>query len=462
MARPKKLRQKNGLGYLYKRDVHGKEHPANSKVPGIFWLATTTADGKRIRQRLEIDGQPITDLEAARAEQMRVRVPYITHTQLDAVRTELARLETKLEKEIDEADQPLKIADAWNAFEIAPNRPECAYETMKSHRSMFDSLVAWCKAEHADQIVFVRDLTAEVLAGYLANISAQHVSANTYNKYVGFFKMFFRVLAKPARLTSNPLQDVKKRRLHTKSRRILTMNELRTVLLDSTGEMQRLFFIGTFTGLRLGDCCTLKWNEVSLLNGVIRRIPRKTHASGNIVIIGIPPVLGQMLSEIKIESEYVCPTYAKRYLQSRNEQSNITREIQAFFEKCGIQTKLPPDGTRKRAVLLVGFHSLRHTYATIHAEKETPQSVIQDNLGHKNSAMTEHYQHISEATARKFAAALQIPELCTENDLRADLIQKIQQASEDDLKALLKAWEEIKRSSANDFVHDDREDSRQD
>ena len=443
MPRQKKFRQNNGLGYLYKRDVHGKEHPATSKVPGIFWLAIYTNDGKRIRQRLEIDGQPVTDLETARSEQMRVRVPYITNTQLDAVRTELSRLEAKLDKQIDEADQPLKLREAWKAFERAPNRPECAAETMQSHRSMFVSLVDWCSTEHKDQIVFVRDLTAEIVGDYLAHISAEHVSANTYNKYVGFFKLFFRVLAKQARMTSNPLQDVQKRRLNTQSRRELTLNELRAVLYNSTGEMQRLFWLGYYTGLRLGDCCTLKWSEVSLENGVIRRIPRKTHANGKSVLVGIPPVLNQMLSAIKRESEFVCPTFAARYLKSHNEHTYISREIQKFFEKCGIQTTMPHDNTRKRAVLLVGFHSLRHTYASIHAARGTPQAMIQENMGHENPAMTEHYQHMSEATARKVAASLQIPEVCAENDLRSELIQKIQQASDDQLKALLDAWKKI-------------------
>ena len=69
--------------------------------------------------------------------------------------------------------------------------------------------------------------------------------------------------------------------------------------------------------------------------------------------------------------------------------------------------------------------------------------MIQENMGHENPAMTEHYQHMSEATARKVAASLQIPEVCAENDLRSELIQKIQQASDDQLKALLDAWKKI-------------------
>ncbi|MBU4200492.1 MAG: tyrosine-type recombinase/integrase [Verrucomicrobia bacterium] len=51
-----------------------------------------------------------------------------------------------------------------------------------------------------------------------------------------------------------------------------------------------------------------------------------------------------------------------------------------------------------------GFHSLRHTWVSLPAA--TPQAVIQDSVGHANPAMTAHYTHVSEATARDVVLAL--------------------------------------------------------
>ena len=48
--------------------------------------------------------------------------------------------------------------------------------------------------------------------------------------------------------------------------------ELKEILEGATGDLQTLLFIGTFTGLRLGDCCTLKWGEVDLDRGLIEGI----------------------------------------------------------------------------------------------------------------------------------------------------------------------------------------------
>ena len=61
---------------------------------------------------------------------------------------------------------------------------------------------------------------------------------------------------------------------------------------------------------------------------------------------------------------------------------------------------------RERAVVEVGFHSLRHTYVSLHAERGTPAAILQDNVGHSNPAMTRHYTHISELSAKEYAGVL--------------------------------------------------------
>lgn len=443
-----KKKEKKGFGYLYKRDSAGHEHPATSKVPGRFWLAYRNDEGRRVRLRLEA-----ATLDEAKAEQARLRTPVITQTQVDTLRAELGRLETRLEVETDDANPPLTISDAWQAFERSANRPECGEDTLRQHESNWRLFAAWYAARDGAGR-FLRDITEADAGEYMSEFGRSGITPNTYNKRIGFFKLFFRVLSKPARIAGNPFGEITRRRMQQQSRRELSLDELRRVLLSSEGEMQRLFWVGTFTGLRLGDCCTLRWAEVDMVSCVIRRIARKTEASGKPpVIIGIPPPLYRLLLGIEDTRGYVCPTYAKRYLESRTEQTNISREIQDFFRKCGITTT-KDIGTRRKAVV-VGFHSLRHTYASIHAESGTPQAVIQDNMGHSNPAMTEHYQHVSEATARRVAAALDIPlNEGAENPARVELRRIAETATDAELADLLAAWRRLK---ADDLVTDDRE-----
>lgn len=428
-----KSKQRKGMGHLYKRDSSGKEVPANSKKAGTYWLAYRDTTGKRVKVRLEINGVPVTDYATAQKEQLRLRAPYLTGSRLEilkAVEADIRRLETQRERETEEANPPLKIADAWAAYENASNRPECGPETIQYYKITWRRLVEWVEDTYKDTpLVYMRDVTDSVANAHMAAMRQLPWSANTYNKHLAFLKLIFRVLAKPARMKENPFADITRRKLTTNSRRALTIEELRRVITTATGNLRALFEIGTFTGLRLGDCATLRWCDVDLQRGIIRRKPNKTlRSSGAEVTIGIPGVLYGTLAQCSQDTEYVLPDIAEMYMD-KNKRTYLSKMIQRHFKACGI--KIHADGTghkshyegkkkvyedTARAIVLVGFHSLRHTYASLHAASGTPPALIQENMGHSNPAMTEHYTHIDAETARNAAAALDLPQLVADDE----------------------------------------------
>lgn len=174
-----------------------------------------------------------------------------------------------------------------------------------------------------------------------------------------------------------------------------------------------MFALGYFTGLRRGDCCTLLWSEVDLARRIITRIPNKIkNRSSNpqAVKIGISEHLHRGLQQISPDQrkDYVLPQMADYYLNNRRDR--INRMIKKHFENCGLKTVKDGtgEGTGKRAVIQYGFHSLRYSYISHHAEAGTPQAIIQANAGHANPAMTEHYTKISDNAALRVASALDI------------------------------------------------------
>lgn len=440
-------RQRKGMGHLYKRDAAGKEIPANSKRAGTYWLAYRDSAGKRIKTRLEVDGQSVTDYEIAQREQLRLRAPYLTGSRIEVlkvVEADLRRLEQQQADEADKANPPLAIADAWAAYVAAPNRPECGEATLAYYRTTWRRLVDWLAVAYPDNTpVYLRDVTEEMAGAHMAAMRQHDWTANTYNKHLAFLKLLFRVLAKPARMTANPFADIIRRKLVTNSRRELTIEELHRVITSATGEMRLLFELGTFTGLRLGDCCTLRWGEVDLARGIIRRKPNKTlHSSGAEVVIGIPCVLYRALLEVPANERigYVLPEIAQRY-NNNGTRAQLSRKIQQHFIACGIEVHAAGTGSKshyedkkkvyedtRRAVVVVGFHSLRHTYASLHAASGTPATLIQDNLGHSSPGMTEHYTHVSDDTARRVAAALDLPQITgTDAQIDGNTVEKMRQ-----------------------------------
>lgn len=232
-----------------------------------------------------------------------------------------------------------------------------------------------------------------------------------------------------AGITKNPWRGITRKKQNPKSRRELTVDELHKVCGNADGEMRALFALGLYTGLRRGDCCTLRWGEVDLRRGAIIRIPNKT-ARGKAKPVRIPihAVLKAILEETPASKrgEYVLPEFADKY---ENHCDRVTDLIQEYFLDQGIDLHAPGTGKRimrdkdgqpvrsvtgrvkvddtgKRAVVEVGFHSLRHSFVSICRDAGAPLAVVEAIVGHSNPAMTRHYTHVGEVAAGQAVAAL--------------------------------------------------------
>ena len=396
-----------GLGYLYKRDRNGRKIPATSKADGTFWLRARGADGKTTDRRLlDEDGRSVSDLALAKALQRRQRAPFLTGSriaELEAQTAEAERLRKKQENEREIAEPPLSINAAWAEYLRAPNRRQCGEGTLGNYHRHWGQFLRWLGKAH-NGARFLRDVTAEIAEDYAAHLTASGESANTYNKHTTFLRSFFALLTKPARLDGNPFAEIQRRRQKPESRRALTLDELRRVIQSADGELRTLLEIGIYTGLRLGDCCTLEWREIDLVAGALRREPRKTaHTSEVVVEIGMPYALRARLAGLPREGRYVLPGIAERYLKY---PQGVSKSVMRHLRDCGLAVHEKAGRGRIQPIVRVSFHSLRHTWVSLQMERGTPAALVQKAAGHSSPAMTEHYTHIGAEGLRQMARAV--------------------------------------------------------
>ncbi len=454
-----KTRSARGTGRLYKRSKGGKEYSSDSKTPGVFWIQYTNGTklngkGKQIPNRVRhaltgTDGKPITDLRKAEAERKRLTAPLRAGKradQIQALTASLKQAEAVEVQAVEDAAPILPIVEAWEAYLQNPDRPDSGDGTLRNYAGHWKRFCEWIKKTEPNTHC-LREITHKTAQDYAATLNGGTVSPNTYNKHTSFLKLFFRVLLDDAGLKENPFEKIRRKNLKTESRRELTLAELKEILETASGDLQTLLYLGTFTGLRLGDCCTLKWGETDLDRGLIRRVPNKTAKNRKPVLVGIPAALHKKLSETPKTKRkgYVLPRFAELYTY-RNEtgrlskQPFVSNEIQKIFTDCEIQTHKEGTGkgTGKRAVVEVGFHSLRHTYVSLHAEAGTPQAMIQANVGHSNPSMTAHYTHVNEAAARQVACVLTL-------NAAEETVQKVPDWIKEKLQGMTaKNWKQIK------------------
>ena len=227
-------------------------------------------------------------------------------------------------------ERRLPLAEVWWEYVKSPNRNELAKATLDGKRQVWMQFAKWMEHFYPP----VKDLggvTSDMIAEYLACLRAD-VCATTYNARVCVLREIFHVLAKKAGIEEDPWEGVRLRPDDSHSRRELTMEELKRLLAtaeslagrsaynggnlagrsaynagetwerrregttDNFGEWKTLFLIGIYTGLRLGDCCTLDWSQIDIARGVIQLVPKKTRRHHQrIVTIPIHPALGQAL-----------------------------------------------------------------------------------------------------------------------------------------------------------------------
>jgi len=410
---------------------------------GATYYARWNVNGKAFQQST---GKK--DKRQAQTELDRIMTPFLLQDRektLEHLKGEIDGTRTALVKIEEERNPPLLLSQAWNAFEKSPNRPDSGERTLWDYAGHLDGFCKWL-TEHFKSARTLRDVTPEMAEGYAEHLTGLKLQANSFNKKVQALSLIFRVLSEPGRLTANVWDKIRRKRQVSQSRRELTVEELKRIVEGAKGEMRLLLGIGIYTGLRLGDCSTLRWGEVDLVRRIIRRIPMKTaRRKATPVIVPIHGTLLNMLKQLprNAKSDYVLPEIAATYAR---DDSAVSKQIQKLFSDNGITTTRDGTGyilvqgedgkqkkqyTGKRAVVEVGFHSLRHTFVSLCRGADAPLSVVESIVGHSSPAMTQHYSHTGETALRDAVTSLP--------DITGETVKALPAAVVEDEAATLKA-----------------------
>ena len=455
------------------RITEGKLYTSGKKE---YYYFRYTVNGKDCRVRLlGLDGKPITTASEAKKAAARLLHPLRETNRAEQMRMLQSAIQGA-EESAEQAQSLLVNSKAsllcgWDLFMTCQNRPASCkrfpadeiprHSTPGNYAGYYRQFVGWMHNKHPE-ILLLSDVTPEVAGEYACYLESLKISPVTFNKVIQFFKMFYSVLLDDEKiLCRNPFLKINRKEQESNSREPLSMEQIATLIQNAEGELRLLIALGYFTGLRFGDCCTLLWREVDLVRRVIERIPRKTKhtrkdSKESIVKVGIPNFLYRMLAEIpeNCRKGYVLPRFGADY--DRGADANLNGIVIDHFQRCGIQTHREgtgvktvldesgspvidtktgkPKKTGKRAVVEIGFHSLRYSYISHNAEAGTPAAVIQRNAGHSNPAMTEHYTRISDDAARRYANLLQLPK--GKEDDTIDASYKILEAEREELRRL--------------------------
>lgn len=285
-----------------------------------------------------------------------------------------------LQSGIDANRPKTPIADLFDKYlEVIATIGKVPKETTQGmYRIMVNSFTTFMEKE---KVLFVEDVTTEQVKAFLAKRKSEVSIERVYQTY-DVINSMYNLFIKAKMMLANPFQGtlVKESIAREQKRDILTNDELKTLLnYKKEDRIQFLFVCSLYTGLRLSDCCLLKWANVDLAQNIIHNvIPLKTPKQR--INITIHPLLLKELekaaSSRKANDEYIYPQNAKGY-----KDKTINYAVTSIFHKLKLNQK-------KKT-----FHSFRHTFISNSANNGTPLHVLQRLVGHSSLKMSMAYYH---------------------------------------------------------------------
>lgn len=195
----------------------------------------------------------------------------------------------------------------------------------------------------------------------------------------------------------------------SKQTSVLTFDErkrLETYLIGNTDRTSMAVLLCLFTGLRVGELCGLKWEDIDFNNAVVyvkRTVQRISKNGKSQVVIGTPKsrtsvrtipipafVLDKLRNYKKCDDFYIITGKS-----NPTEPRTMQNRFKSILKKCDIRD--------------VNFHLLRHTYATVCIEKGFDPKSLSEILGHADASITlNRYCHPSMQIKKDYVSRLSL------------------------------------------------------
>lgn len=196
----------------------------------------------------------------------------------------------------------------------------------------------------------------------------------------------------------------------TTQREPFTTEELRVLLTQTPQPWQDLVATSYFlAGLRLGDCCKLRWDAIDRQHNRVTITETKTGRKRILVLSdALKERLAARHAARQAGEDYVFPAFARAY-QSSNKSSAVSTGFTALLRALGIlETLSEPRRGRSHVISRKSFHPIRHSVVSIARENPAlTADIVRETVGHQQERVEQGYYHASQQAQLSVVAALE-------------------------------------------------------
>ncbi len=169
----------------------------------------------------------------------------------------------------------------------------------------------------------------------------------------------------------------------------LDFDESDRLVNAAEGQLRTMILVGLRTGMRQGELLALRWQDVDLIAG--RLTVRQNVVRG---VVGTPK--SGKPREIPLGDDVRAAFKEHRHLRG----PLVFCDMGGTMLTDSHDSKALVHACKKAGIRQIGWHVLRHTFASHLAMQGASMKVIQDLLGHASIVMTMRYAHLAPEVAR--------------------------------------------------------------
>jgi len=234
------------------------------------------------------------------------------------------------------------------------------------------------------------------------------MSGKTARNLLGLLQSIFALAVDNDLIPRSPVRDKHKPAVRRREKPIWTAEQVRKIVDAANQEHRALFYCAALTGARLGELLGLQWKHIDIEGRKLgirqtlwegQLLPPKTPDSIRVIHLG--EALAQALVSHRQQSLHVGP---EDFVFCRPDGSPLNPDVlrrdvlYPTLDRLGIP----------RASRSAGFHTFRHSAASMVNAETGNLKLAQKLLGHSNLNTTaDVYTHTSAEDERKAALALE-------------------------------------------------------
>ena len=269
------------------------------------------------------------------------------------------------------------------------------------YKSVVDDFLKFLGKKSANNLTL---LTSKDVHNFRSSLKKSGLGNTTCNFEVKAIRNSLNAAMRQGIIPTNPAAAIESLPKEESVRQPFTPVQIKAMLKVASNDWRIAILFGFYTGARLSDIANMTWDFVDFDNGTISFVARKTKKQ---TTIPLHTQLKEALLDSAGQDDPNAPILPTLVGKNTGGAHGLSKSFGSIMEKTKIDPQPIKNGVGKaRTKNRLSFHSLRHSFNSMLANKGIASEVRQQLTGHSSDAMNQKYTHLELERLREAVSVI--------------------------------------------------------